>query len=501
MKKKEAINKKRSGALLHISSLPSSYGIGTLGKDAYVFVDFLKSAGFGIWQVLPIGPTSYGDSPYQSFSMYAGNPYFIDIDMLVQDEMLCTEDFSALAVGADGMYVDYEYLYKTRWPILRTAYKRGYLKVADNVNAFVKKNKWLPDYALFCALKDHFGGKAWDEWPDNAIRMRESKAVASYKKLLEDDIRFYTFVQYLFFRQWFALKSYANQQGILIFGDMPIYVAMDSADTWMLPEAFLLDADRRPTFVAGVPPDYFSEDGQLWGNPLYDWGWHKRNRYKWWKERLRAMQTMFDLLRIDHFIGFANYYAVPADAKTARHGKWHDAPGHSLFKALRRALPDMRIIAEDLGVVTAKVKKLLEQCGFPGMKVLTFAFDSDESNLYLPHNFSANNVLYTGTHDNDTTLGWWQKAQPDVRTFASQYTGLKPDQSICEAMIETAYKSAAKTVIIPVQDFLELGSEARMNIPGTVGDNWKWRLLPGQLETALARRLLEFNRKHNRSEA
>lgn len=498
---KITINKRRSGVLLHISSLPSPYGIGTLGKDAYAFVDFLKSAGFGIWQVLPIGPTSYGDSPYQSFSMFAGNPYFIDLDMLVQDGMLDHNDFIELVHNADGMYVDYEYLYKTRWTILRTAYKNAYSKVADNVDAFAKMNKWLPDYALFCALKDKFEGQAWLQWPDNAIRLRQRNAVFKYKALLEDDIQFYMFVQYLFFKQWFALKAYANKNGIIIFGDMPIYVAMDSADAWTVPKAFLLDTDRRPTCVAGVPPDYFSEDGQLWGNPLYDWGWHKRNRYKWWKNRMRAMQTLYDLVRIDHFIGFANYYAVPANAQTARHGTWRDAPGHSLFRALSRALPDMHIVAEDLGVVTPKVKKLLEKCGFPGMKVLTFAFDSDESNQYLPHNFSANNVLYTGTHDNDTTLGWWNKAQQEVREFTAAYTGLRHDQSICSAMIETAYKSPAETVIIPIQDFLELGSEARMNIPGTVGDNWKWRLVPGQIDLSLAEKLLELNRKYNRIEA
>ena len=495
---KDILEQRTSGILMHISSLPSPYGIGTLGKEAYAFVDMLKSAGFGIWQVLPIGPTSYGDSPYQSFSMYAGNPYFIDLNMLIDDGMLKQSEVEALTKGSNAASVDYEHLYQTRWTILRAAYERAYQDVSDCVQTFANHSPWLPDYALFSALKNHFEGKAWIEWPDDAIRLREQSAVAHYTRLLQDDIRFFTFVQYLFFKQWYALKDYANRSGVAIFGDMPIYVAMDSADTWTTPEAFLLDADRRPRFVAGVPPDYFSQDGQLWGNPLYNWRWHKITHFDWWTQRMRAMLTLFDLVRIDHFIGFANYYAVPAGETTAREGKWHNAPGNSLFETLCRELPDMPIIAEDLGVVTPKVKALLKKCGFPGMQVLTFGFDSDQSNPHLPHNITPQTVLYTGTHDNDTTLGWWQKASEGERCFAADYLGLCSDDDICTTIIKAAYNSVANIVIIPIQDFLCLGSDARMNTPGTVGDNWKWRLLPNPISDVQIANMRELNIQYNR---
>lgn len=490
-----------SGVLLHISSLPSPHGIGTLGKAAYAFVDFLKAAGFGIWQVLPIGPTGFGDSPYQSVSTFAGNPYFIDLDLLVRDGLLRAREVAGLARGGDGMRVDYGRVYKTRQRILRKAYKRAYRRMAGSVEAFARDNPWLPDYALFSALKDRFGGRAWSEWPDEAARMRRPGAAARYEALLGADIRFHQFVQYLFFTQWNALKAYASDNGILIFGDMPIYVAMDSADTWATPEAFLLDAERRPVCVAGVPPDYFSEDGQLWGNPLYDWEWHKKEGYGWWTRRMRAMLALFDLVRIDHFIGFANYYAVPAGAKTARDGEWRSGSGIGLFQQLARALPALPIVAEDLGAAMLKVQKLRRECGFAGMKVLGFAFASDETNPHLPHNVSADTVLYTGTHDNDTTLGWWQKAGEGERRFAADYLGLGEDGGICRALIKAAYNSAADMVIIPMQDFLELGSEARMNTPGTVGGNWQWRVLPGQLGGALADELRSLNEAYGRAKS
>ena len=498
---KNVTKQRASGILMHISSLPSPYGIGTLGKEAYAFVDMLKDAGFSIWQVLPIGPTSYGDSPYQSFSMYAGNPYFIDLDLLIDEGMLKKDDFTAMTAGQEGMYADYEYLYQTRWKILRIAYKRAYQDISESVQSFVSRSPWLRDFALFSALKDYFKGRAWSEWPDDAIRLREHSAIEHYTQLLQDDIRFFAFVQYLFFQQWYALKDYANRNGITIFGDMPIYVAMDSADAWTRPEAFLLNADRRPDFVAGVPPDYFSQDGQLWGNPLYNWRWHKKQQFGWWTERIRAMLTLYDWVRIDHFIGFAHYYAVPASETTAKHGKWHAAPGYKLFDTLCRELPDMPIVAEDLGAVTPKVKALLKKCGFPGMHVLTFSFDTDENNPHLPHNLSHNTVLYTGTHDNDTTLGWWQKAAEQERRFAAEYLRLSSDDHICTAIIRAAYSSIADTVIIPIQDFLELGSEARMNTPGTVGDNWNWRLLPGQISDAHINNMRQLNITYDRVKA
>lgn len=479
---------RRGGILLHISSLPSPYGIGTMGKHAYDFVDALKAAGMSVWQVLPIGPTSYGDSPYQSFSTYAGNPYFIDIDMLRASGMLKEDDCRELIPDKDKQYVDYEYLWNTRYRILRAAFSNAYDGIKDNVDAFAEANPWLPEYALFSALKNHFGNKAWSEWPQRDIRIREPEAVEKYKSLLSEDIHFYEFIQYLFFEQWFALKEYANKNGISIFGDMPIYVAMDSVDTWGTPEAFLLDGERNPVSVAGVPPDHFTEDGQLWGNPLYNWKWFKKTNYRWWTERMHAMFDLFDIVRIDHFIGFANYYAVDADAQTARYGKWKNGPGRSLFKVLKRMMPDMRIVAEDLGHVTPKVKRLLKYCGFPGMNVL----------MYVPRHIIQNSVLYTGTHDNDTIIEWWQKKDEGQRDAAEKYLGLTGEYDICEAMIEAAYKSAADLAIIPMQDYLKLGSEARMNIPGTVGNNWKWRMLPGQLTDDVKDYMIGINKKYGR---
>jgi 4-alpha-glucanotransferase len=495
---------RQSGILLHISSLPSPYGIGTMGREAREFVDFLSAAGSGIWQVLPIGPTSYGDSPYQSFSTYAGNPYFIDIDTLLGEGILREGDVYGLPRDKDRQYADYEYLWNTRYAVLRAAYANAYGDLKGEVESFSRKNPWLADYALFSALKDRFGGKAWSEWPEKAIRFREPEAVKYYTKALSEDIRFHEFIQYLFFRQWFALKAYANQKGILIFGDMPIYVAMDSADTWATPEVFLLDGERRPAAVAGVPPDYFTEDGQLWGNPLYDWAYLKKTGYQWWIDRMRAMLRLYDIVRIDHFIGFANYYAVPADAETARHGEWRDGPGKSFFGVLNQAIPNLPIVAEDLGNVTPKVKNLLKYCGFPGMKVLSFALDARTPDCIAP-----NTVLYTGTHDNDTVLGWWEKIDGDERAYVREYLNKSSNREvlrqgceegdICRAMIEAAYNSPAETVIIPIQDFLGLGSEARMNIPGTVGENWKWRLQPQQLTDEIGKYMLDINKKYGRT--
>ncbi len=488
-----------SGILMHISSLPSPYGIGTLGREAYKFVDFLRETGTKIWQVLPVGPTSYGDSPYQSFSTFAGNPYFIDLNLLKEDGILKAADYAHLDPEKDTEYIDYEYLYLTRHAVLRSAFKNSYSKLKDSVDAFSAQKPWLFDYAFFSALKDRFGGKAWSEWPDDAIRFREPEAMAKYASELSEDIAFHSFVQYLFYGQWSALKAYANQNGISIFGDMPIYVAMDSADTWAEPDLFLLDEHRRPLCVAGVPPDYFTEDGQLWGNPIYNWRLHKKTGYEWWIRRMRAMFDYCDIMRVDHFIGFANYYEIPAGASTAKVGKWKNGPGSHFFEVLSGEIPSLCIVAEDLGVVTAKVKRLLKVCGYPGMKVLLFAFDSDEKNMHLPHNISANTVLYTGTHDNDTVLGWWQKAGEVEKRFALEYLRMDDDADICKALIEAAYASAAGTVVIPMQDHLQLGSEARMNTPGTVGLNWKWRIRPQQLTETLKDDILSINKAYHRT--
>ncbi len=488
-----------SGILMHISSLPSPYGIGTLGREAYKFVDFLRESGTKIWQVLPIGPTSYGDSPYQSFSTFAGNPYFIDLDMLKEEGILKESDYAHLNPDKDADAVDYEYLYLTRYAVLRAAFKNAYPMLKARVDAFSAQRPWLFDYAFFSALKDRFGGKAWSEWPNEEIRFREPDAMTKYARALSEDIAFHSFVQYLFFGQWAKLKSYANRNGVLIFGDMPIYVAMDSADTWAEPHLFLLDEQRRPLCVAGVPPDYFTEDGQLWGNPIYNWPLHKKTGYEWWVRRMRAMFDYCDIMRVDHFIGFANYYEIPADAPTAKIGTWRNGPGSYFFQVLSREIPSLRIVAEDLGVVTPKVKRLLKVCGYPGMKVLLFGFDSDEKNMHLPANISPNTVLYTGTHDNDTVAGWWQKAGEAEKSFARAYLNMDDDADVCKALISAAYASCADTVVIPMQDHLRLGSEARMNTPGTVGLNWKWRIRPEQLTDTLKDDILSINKAYHRT--
>jgi len=490
--------KRCSGILMHISSLPSAYGIGTMGQEAYAFVDFLKASGTTVWQMLPIGETGYGDSPFQSVSTFAGNPYFIDLDMLVADGVLAASDIAHLSGVPYEDRVDFAFLRRTRLEVLRTAFGRSYQKLKNDVDEFARHAPWLFDYALFCALKSHFHGKAWNEWPDDAIRLRRREAVERYAVQLRQDIAFYSFVQYLFNKQWFALKSYANRNGVRIFGDMPIYVAMDSADTWAHTELFELDENKKPKSVAGVPPDYFSQNGQLWGNPVYDWRAHRKTGFEWWRQRMAAMAGYFDMLRIDHFIGFACYYAVPADAPTARYGEWRKGPGRALFRAVRRETAALTVVAEDLGAVTPGVKRLLKWCGYPGMRVLQFAFGSDDKNPHLPHHIPCNSVVYTGTHDNDTLSGWWEKAEDSERRFAMRY--LDTDEAhIVGALIEAAYNSAANIAVVPMQDHLRLQTGARMNTPGTVGGNWQWRMRPGQLSDDLKNEILSLNLKSHRT--
>lgn len=486
---------RRSGLLLHISSLPSPGGIGTLGKAAYDFVDFLKASGTAIWQMLPVNPTSYGDSPYQSFSTFAGNPYFIDLPTLETDGLLEPSDY--LPLVRDDLSVDYEYLYRTRPVILHRAFTKGGNALQSDIDAFSRQNPWLDDYALFLALKDHFNGLPWTEW-DEDIRLRKPEAVAGWRSQLFEEIRYHRFVQFLFFRQWEALRDYAHRQGILLMGDLPIYVALDSSDVWTSPDAFLLGEDKRPAEVAGVPPDYFSEFGQLWGNPLYNWDAMKRDGFSWWIARLGATAKLFDMVRLDHFIGFANYYAIPAFSPDARVGEWRLGPGIALFEKIRQKLPQLTIIAEDLGVVSPRVQALLKKTGFPGMKVLDFAFGSDRDNWNLPHNLKQNCVLYTGTHDNDPILGWWEGAGEEERAFTLEYLGLDDDSTLCDTMIRAAFLSVADTVIVPMQDYLELGREARMNCPGTLGGNWQWRMRDGAANAGLAERILSLNESADR---
>ena len=485
---------RRSGALLHITSLPSPGGIGTLGEEAREFISWLSDAGMSIWQVLPIGPTGYGDSPYQSPCTHAGNIMLLDLRTLHREGLLSKEADEVLprdSVLSDTMR-------KNKLLGLRLCFRESGQALKSEVDAFVQAHPDIEDYALYMALKDYYNGKAWTLWPDHSIRTRQPSALEHYSRILRDDVAFYRFTQYLFYRQWMSLKDYAHEKGVSLFGDMPIYVAEDSSDTWANPSMFQLDRELRPTKVAGVPPDYFSQDGQLWGNPLYNWRAHKKNGFDWWIKRLRTAGEWYDIVRIDHFIGFANYYSIKAGAPNARVGKWEKAPGFSLFKTVKRRLPELQIVAEDLGVASRRVRRLLRYCGFPGMKVLTFGFDGDDTNPHFIANVRENCVVYTGTHDNDTAEGWWQHADEAVRERLKNT--LPERSSVSEVLMETALGSVADTAIIPVQDILGLGSEARMNTPGTVGgSNWHWRLKPGALSDKRALEIRALNEFFDRN--
>jgi len=481
---------RQSGVLLHITSLPSRGGIGTLGQAAYDFVDFVKASGMSVWQMLPIGPTGYAESPYQSASTFAGNPLMIDFDMLEAEGILPAGSYEPL----DSLpNVDFEAVKAQKSRLLRLAFETSGERLAHELAGFEAEHAWVRDYGLFRAIKARFGEASWMDWPDEAIRQRKPEAVAKYAAELAGEVDYYVFEQYLFFDQWQRLHDYAGRNGIRLMGDMPIYVAEDSSDVWLNPDLFELDEDCRPIRIAGVPPDYFQKDGQRWGNPLYAWKKHAQTGYAWWIQRLRALGGMFDVLRIDHFIGFANYYAIPAENETARGGRYEIGPGRKLFSRIKKALPELNIVAEDLGVVGPRVKKLLAWCGYPGMKVLQFAFDSDE-NPDLPENHVPNGVVYTGTHDNNTTLGWWQAASDETRARARRVLGMpEDDDDILTAMLKAAFTSVADTVIVPMQDWLGLGSDARMNFPGTVGGNWLWRMQPTDL-VPVARRIRRLNR-------
>jgi 4-alpha-glucanotransferase len=489
---------RESGILLHITSLPSPEGIGTLGAEARTFADFLEKAGMRIWQVLPISPTGYAESPYQSFSTFAGNALLIDLRTLKKQGILTTDEL--LKHAGNQELVDYPALIAFKARMLALAFEQSGKALAGKVKRFREENAtWLEDYAFFMAIKRYFGNGSWQNWPDEDIRMRRPAAMSAYREKLKNEIDFEYFVQYLFFKQWFSLKRYVNERGISIFGDMPIYVAEDSADAWANPEIFQLDEQRRPTLIAGVPPDYFSADGQRWGNPLYDWAYLKKTRYAWWIGRLRAMSRIFDMTRVDHFIGFANFYSVPANEKTARNGIWLPGPGKPLFKEIKKELPDMRIIAEDLGAVTPMVKKLMLETGYPGMKVMNFAFSGDPHNEHLPKYHSRNSVVYTGTHDNNTLLGWWARCSIAERNTAILALGIRQDEDLTEAFLRATLTSAADTAILPMQDILRLGESARMNLPGTVGGNWLWRMKPGAAGKKLARQLRKLNEECGRT--
>ncbi len=490
-----------SGILLPISSLPSSYGIGSLGKEAYHFVDQLEKAGQKYWQVLPVGPTSFGDSPYQSFSTFAGNPYFIDLDLLVQEELLDKEELLKIDWGELAYDVDYQKMYVNRFKILKKAFLRWQEKIKKkdekqkskedseySYSNFIEKNKeWLEDYSLFMSCKDYFHGVEWLSW-NKDIRYRQEEALKYYKQLLKEKIEFWCFIQYKFFEQWRALKKYANKKGIKIIGDIPIYVAMDSADVWSNPKQYQLDKSLNPIDVAGCPPDAFSDYGQKWGNPIYDWEIMERDNFTWWRKRIKAAGKMYDVVRIDHFIGIVRYYAIPAEGIPID-GAFREGPGEKLIQAIDESIGDAKVIAEDLGVVVPGVRKLLKQSGYPGMKILEFAFDGKKENEYLPHNYENNCVVYSGTHDNETLISYFTSLTPKGYRYLLKYTGIDENRKdtgkkntenerevLADAVIRLAYQSVADTVILQMQDILKKDNTARMNLPSTIGQNWRWRL-------------------------
>ena len=489
---------RESGVLMHITSLPGPYGVGTMGKSAYSFVDFLKKAGQSYWQILPLTPTSYGDSPYQSCSTFAGNHYLIDLDMLVEEGLLKKEELSSIHWCDRENKVDFGIQYRNRLEVLRLAYGR-FESNEDFVNFCRENGSWLSDFALFMALKDANDGKPWYQW-ETELKVREPNAIWQARRELRDEVSFYSFVQYLFRKQWTALRTYAHKNGIRIIGDVPIYVPYDSADVWSNPELFQLNEDLDPTGVAGVPPDAFSEDGQLWGNPLYRWDLMSQQGYAWWINRLEAAGKLYDVIRLDHFRGFESYWEVPYGDKTARGGRWIKGPDMEFINTIKEKLPQVRMIAEDLGVLTDAVLELRDGSGFPGMKVLQFAFDSREPSEYLPQAYITNTVCYTGTHDNMTTRQWFESASVDAVAYAKEYMALTTEEGYVWGVIRTAMSSVSDLCVIQMQDFLNLGAEARMNFPGTLSDaNWTWRAEKGMLTDTLAEKIGKMTRLYNRS--
>ena len=487
---------RESGILMHITSLPGPYGVGTMGKEAYRFVDFLKKAGQHYWQILPLTPTGYGDSPYQSCSTFAGNHYLIDLDMLIEEGLLKKSEVENRDWFWSETKTDYGRLYNNRLTVLRLAYDR--FQGGEDFDRFCRENSsWLPDFALFMALKGKLGGAAWYTWEDG-LKKRDPGAIWNARQELKDEIRFYSFVQYIFDRQWTALRRYAHENGVKIIGDVPIYVPYDSADVWSNPELFQMDEQMNPTAVAGCPPDAFSDDGQLWGNPLYRWDLLRQDGYGWWIRRLAAAGKLYDVVRMDHFRGFEAYWSVPFGDATAKNGHWVKGPGLDFMNAVKEKLPQISLIAEDLGFLTQEVLDLRDDSGFPGMKVLGFAFDSREPSEYLPHTYPANSVVYTGTHDNMTTRQWFDTAPAEAVAYAREYMNITAEEGDVWGMIRTAFASVSDTCIIPMQDYLNLGGEARMNFPGTMTDaNWTWRASEGYLD-GLTEKILRLTKLYGR---
>ena len=480
------LQSRSAGVQLPISSLPSSTGIGNFGSSAYRFVDFLKASGMRIWQICPLGPTGYGDSPYQCFSSFAGNPYFIDLDPLESEGLLFSEEKQRL-LELSSEFVDYGSLYCSFWSILKIAHKRFLASRKDSVCVYgsirefrKQQSYWLEDYALFMALKSQYNGICWLDWPTK-YRNYNTAHSSERTQELEDAIDAQVFYQYLFYAQFQCLHSYCELNGIKIMGDIPIFVSLDSSDVWSNRELFQVRKNGEPMAVAGVPPDYFSVNGQLWGNPLYNWPVHINSDFSWWLERIGNNLNFYDILRLDHFRGFESYWSVSANESTARNGSWKKSPGIDLFKAIHSKFPEAQIVAENLGIITEAVQSLHFATGFPGMAVLQFAFDEDSSNAYLPHNHTVNSVVYTGTHDNDTTVGWFSSLDESAKNQVRTYLKVS-GEAIATDLVRCALSSVSLMAIIPVQDIMSLGAEARLNTPGTSSGNWQWRITNSQLE-------------------
>ena len=488
---------RESGILMHITSLPGPYGVGTMGKQAFAFVDFLEAAGQSCWQILPLNPTGFGDSPYQSCSTFAGNHYLIDLDALVEGGLLKQEELTSVRWCRKETKADFGLLYKSRLKVLRLAYER--FEADEAFDAFCDDNAdWLPDFALFMALKETFGGKPWYQW-DKALKFRRAEAIRDAQQKLAGEIRFYSFVQYLFYLQWNDLRDYAHSKGVQIIGDVPIYVPYDSVEVWKEPELFQMDENLDPVAVAGCPPDAFTADGQLWGNPLYRWEAHKKQNFAWWIRRLAAAGKLYDVVRMDHFRGLEAYWSVPFGDKTARNGKWVKGPEMAFVNAVKTQLPQLRMIAEDLGFLTQEVLDMRDASGYPGMKVLEFAFDSREPSDYLPHTYTKNTVCYTGTHDNMTMRQWFETAPEEAVAYAKDYMHLSKKEGYVWGCIRTALSSVSDLCIIQMQDYLNLGGEARMNFPGTLSDsNWTWRAKDGIISESLAKKVRAMTKLYGR---
>ncbi len=492
--------KRSSGILMHITSLPSKYGIGTMGQSAYDFVDFLKRAKQSYWQILPINPPGYGDSPYQAFSTFAGNPYLIDLEQLAREGYLTQEELDEVKWSQRPDHTDFQTMYDRRIPVLRKAWRRFRKDLPDDFNDYVQKQAWwLEEYVLFMAVKSYYSDASWTTWPPD-IRLHTDVAMAHYRQILSDELAFQRFVQYCFHTQWVRLRDYAHKNGIKIIGDIPIYVPLDSVDVWSHPENFQLTRTRQPRVVAGCPPDGFSRNGQYWGNPIYDWARMEEDGFSWWIRRLQAAGENFDVVRIDHFRGIESYWSIPAANCTARCGSWVKGPGMKLINAIRENCPNTSFIAEDLGFLTPDVLQLVADSGFPGMKVLEFAFDPREPSNYLPHKYDENCICYTGTHDNETLVQWCRGLSAESEAYARSYLNIPQEADLAEAIIHAGMHSRAQLFVAQMQDYLGLGAEARMNEPGKLLiSNWRWRMLPDAASDELADRIAQLTEQSGRA--